>query len=88
MPDALYERDGDRFVATELTRGPWNPDHQHAGPPAALLARAIERASAHRRRPDHAAVLRHPRAGADRAARGRRRACCAAAAASSRSRRR
>jgi hypothetical protein len=42
MPDALYVPDGDRFVATELTRGPWNPDHQHAGPPAALLARAIE----------------------------------------------
>lgn len=34
-----------RFTATELTRGPWSPDHQHAGPPAALLARAIERAS-------------------------------------------
>lgn len=47
MPDALYEQDGDgRFLSTELTRGPWNPDHQHAGPPAALLARAIERASA------------------------------------------
>ena len=44
-PIALYERDGERFVATELTRGPWSPDHQHAGPPAALLARAIEAAS-------------------------------------------
>ena len=44
-PAALYERDGARFVATELTRGPWSPDHQHAGPPAALLARAIEDAS-------------------------------------------
>ena len=28
-----------------MTRGPWDRDHQHAGPPAALLARAIERAS-------------------------------------------
>ena len=46
MPVALYEQDGDgRFSATELTRGPWNPEHQHAGPPAALLARAVERAS-------------------------------------------
>ena len=46
MPDALYEQNGDgRFISTELTRGPWNPDHQHAGPPAALLARAIEDAS-------------------------------------------
>ena len=45
LPVALYEPDGDALVATGLTRGPWNPDHQHAGPPAALLARAIERAS-------------------------------------------
>src|SRR5256885_16890272 len=26
-----------------LTRGPWDPDFQHAGPPAALLGRAVER---------------------------------------------
>jgi len=32
--------------ATELTRGPWDPNHQHAGPPIALLARQIERAAA------------------------------------------
>jgi hypothetical protein len=45
VPEALYERGADgSFVATELTRGPWNPDHQHAGPPAALLSRAIDRA--------------------------------------------
>jgi len=44
VPDAFYERDGDdRFLATELTRGPWDPGAQHAGPPAALLGRAIER---------------------------------------------
>lgn len=46
MPDAFYEPDGsggDRFLATELTRGPWDPGAQHAGPPAALLGRAIER---------------------------------------------
>jgi hypothetical protein len=42
VPDAFYERDGDRYVATELTRGPWDPGAQHAGPPAALLAREIE----------------------------------------------
>ncbi len=41
-PTAFYERDGDRFLATELTRGPWDPGAQHAGPPAALLGRAIE----------------------------------------------
>lgn len=42
MPAAFYERDGDRYVATELTRGPWDPNAQHAGPPAALIAREIE----------------------------------------------
>jgi hypothetical protein len=35
--------EGERFDATEATRGPWSPLHQHGGPPAALLARAIER---------------------------------------------
>lgn len=30
------------FHATELTRGPWDPDAQHAGPPAALLGRELE----------------------------------------------
>ena len=43
MPDSFYEPDGDRFVSTELTRGPWDPDSQHAGPPAALVGRAVER---------------------------------------------
>jgi hypothetical protein len=33
----------ERFFATELTRGPWSNDHQHGGPPTALLARAVER---------------------------------------------
>ncbi len=32
-----------RYRATELTRGPWDGGHQHAGPPAALIGRAIER---------------------------------------------
>lgn len=31
-----------RFESTELTRGPWNAGTQHAGPPAALLGRAVE----------------------------------------------
>jgi hypothetical protein len=34
---------GGRFRASESTAGPWNPEHQHAGPPAALLGRALER---------------------------------------------
>jgi hypothetical protein len=41
--DAFYEPDGDGFRATELTRGPWDPGAQHAGPPAALIAREVER---------------------------------------------
>jgi acyl-coenzyme A thioesterase PaaI-like protein len=45
LPAALYEPIGGGFAPTALTRGPWNPEHQHAGPPAALLARAIEAAS-------------------------------------------
>jgi Thioesterase-like superfamily len=34
------------FRASALTRGPWHPDHQHAGLPSALICRAIERAAA------------------------------------------
>ncbi len=30
------------FQPTDHTRGPWHEDHCHAGPPTALLARAIE----------------------------------------------
>jgi hypothetical protein len=45
-PGAFFLPDGDRFAATDHTRGPWSPAHQHAGPPSALLARAIERAVA------------------------------------------
>jgi hypothetical protein len=47
MDDSFYLPDGDRFVPTELTRGPWDPGAQHAGPPAALLGRAIERRDGH-----------------------------------------
>ena len=42
MPEAFYEQSGEGFVATELTRGPWDPGAQHAGPPSALLGREIE----------------------------------------------
>jgi hypothetical protein len=45
LPSCLYEPDGERFVPTGLTRGPWDQRFQHAGPPAALLARAVERAA-------------------------------------------
>jgi hypothetical protein len=48
MPESVYLPDGsgpegERFVATELARGPWDPNAQHGGAPSALLARAIER---------------------------------------------
>ncbi len=41
---AFYEPLGDgRYAATPYTVGPWNTTDQHAGPPAALLGRAVER---------------------------------------------
>jgi Thioesterase-like superfamily len=43
MVDAFFVHDGDRYVPTELTRGPWSSDAQHGGPPAALLGTAMER---------------------------------------------
>ncbi|WP_040793763.1 thioesterase family protein [Nocardia paucivorans] len=46
MHEAFYlpdPTDPQRFVSTELTRGPWSPDAQHAGPPSALLGHVIER---------------------------------------------
>ena len=42
MPESFYESDGELLISTELTRGPWDPEAQHAGPPAALLGRAVE----------------------------------------------
>ncbi|MGH3457390.1 thioesterase family protein [Aeromicrobium sp.] len=42
--EPFYEQlDETTFASSELTAGPWGPDSQHAGPPSALLARAIER---------------------------------------------
>ncbi len=41
--EAFYEPLGDgRFRSTQHTSGPWDPRSQHAGPPAALLGRALE----------------------------------------------
>ncbi|MGQ0587611.1 MAG: thioesterase family protein [Gammaproteobacteria bacterium] len=42
-PNSFFVIEGRGFRATELTRGPWSPEHQHAGPPSALIAAAIER---------------------------------------------
>lgn len=47
MPASAFVREGEgRWRATELTRGPWDPQHQHGGPPIALVAGAIARAAA------------------------------------------
>ncbi len=44
--DAAYIATADgAYLASPLTRGPWHPDHQHAGPPSALICRAVERAA-------------------------------------------
>ena len=43
MTPAVFRRDGDRVVPTDLARGPWNREAQHGGAPSALLARAVER---------------------------------------------
>jgi acyl-Coa thioesterase superfamily protein/acyl-CoA thioesterase superfamily protein len=49
---AFYERLAqDRYRATSHTAGPWSPKAQHMGPPAALLARELERCAP---RPDAA----------------------------------
>src|ERR1700689_3102750 len=46
IPSSAYMAlDGNSFRPSTLTRGPWHPDHQHAGPPIALMCRAIENAA-------------------------------------------
>jgi hypothetical protein len=43
VTEAVFTLDGDRFVPSELARGPWDPNAQHGGAAAAILGRAIER---------------------------------------------
>jgi len=46
-PASAYAPAGEgAWHSSELTRGPWEHGHQHAGPPIALVARQIERAAA------------------------------------------
>jgi hypothetical protein len=45
MTHAFFIPDGDGFHSAEFTRGPWSPKHQHGGPSAALMARAVEQAA-------------------------------------------
>lgn len=39
----LFQPDGDRWVPTESSRGPWDRRHCHGGPVSAFLVRAVER---------------------------------------------
>jgi hypothetical protein len=42
--EAVFLQTGENdFVATEIARGPWDPNAQHGGAPASLLAHAFER---------------------------------------------
>lgn len=44
MTEAFFLAEDDEvFVSTKWTVGPWSTDSQHAGPPSALLGRALER---------------------------------------------
>ena len=42
---AYVHTKGSTFTATAYTRGPWNPAHQHAGPPMALVCRSMDLAA-------------------------------------------
>ncbi|MCH8502805.1 MAG: thioesterase family protein [Ectothiorhodospiraceae bacterium] len=44
MTQALFLREGNLFVPTALSGGPWNPEHLHGGPVAGLLAYGVESA--------------------------------------------
>jgi len=48
MPQAFFlpedpDPSGSTFLASELTRGPWDNRFQHGGPPSALVAGALDR---------------------------------------------
>lgn len=40
--EAIFRCEGERVIAGELARGPWDPTAQHGGAPAALIVRAFE----------------------------------------------
>ncbi|MBK1874546.1 thioesterase family protein [Marinobacter sp. 1-3A] len=45
MIEALFRREGDFFVPTPSSRGPWSRHHLHGGPVVGLMAHAMEHAS-------------------------------------------
>ena len=40
--ESIFERDGEAFVPTEAALSPWSDQQLHGGPPAMLMARAVE----------------------------------------------
>lgn len=45
--DAAYlHLEGESYLSSELTRGPWDMGHQHAGPPIALVTHSLEKLAA------------------------------------------
>ncbi|MBY5162610.1 thioesterase family protein [Salsipaludibacter albus] len=59
MTDAYFTTDDGRsFRPTAFARGPWDPDACHAGPPTALLVRAVERLATRGGLPDDVALAR------------------------------
>ena len=45
QPDALFIREGEWYLPSTLTTGPWRPDAMHGGPPAALFGEVIAAAT-------------------------------------------
>jgi hypothetical protein len=45
--EPVFRREGDAFVPTVHSRGPWDPGSQHGGAPAALLAEAVREPGMH-----------------------------------------
>jgi len=42
MSDAFFLPDGEHYLSTPLTRGPWDARFQHGGPPSALLTQTLQ----------------------------------------------
>jgi len=42
MGESFFELDGETYIGLDPARGPWSPDHCHAGPVAGAIARSVE----------------------------------------------
>lgn len=45
MTDAIFRREGKSYIPSDLAGSPWGPGLLHGGPPAGLLAHAVERSA-------------------------------------------